>query len=104
MKWLRRYVCRVSDYQNEAVRSIPWWQGVACRRYEWRDTLLAPVPLHLLIRWARSVNFWLRYPKWSRAEMCGVIRRLQGRLADSKEKLEIAEDLLEAYPQGEQGE
>jgi hypothetical protein len=41
---------------------VPWWLGFVRHRYEYGDTVLAPVPLNIVYRLAFISWLWLRHP------------------------------------------
>jgi len=41
---------------------IPWWLGFVRHRYDYGDTVLAPVPLNIVYRLVFISWLWLRHP------------------------------------------
>lgn len=62
---MRKLFLDIQIYQGDA---IPHWYGVAYYDFA-RDTAVCyPFGVHLLVRWARSVYWWLVWKRPSRVE------------------------------------
>ena len=60
---MKIYMTRVF---NEGDR-IPWWLGLAYWEWGMNVAVCFPIPLNLIVRWARDGYFWIkatRHPGW----------------------------------------
>ncbi len=50
---------------------VPWWLGLAYWRWDREEAVCYPIPVNLIVRWARNGYFWLKAthrPDWIRQQ------------------------------------
>lgn len=70
----------------------PWGYGLAYREFNMNVAVCYPVPLNLVIRWARNLFFWLACPKPTYKEL---YEGVSAQLGEAQQARRDAEDRYE---------
>lgn len=81
---------------------LPWWQGVAYFRWDMHGAVCYPIPLNLIVRWARNTFFWVKAARrldWFAAQQQDAFEQgiIEGK---ARKQRQIVADLKREYVLG----